>query len=441
MSMITKNYFLCIMLVGATHYSALEGTNWTAPVNMSISTKDAIAPQVAVGDNGNCTGVWSWFDGTQFVVQSSQSKVGKNWTTPTTLSAPDGHAFFAKIALDSDDNPIAVWSKTTGNSTVIQSSQVTQRGWSTPTTLSTLGGLGHNATKPQIATSESGYEVVIWQANDGINNIVQAVTRKNNNTWSSPENITNSSTESIGDTDPQVAIDSKGNLIAVWLHTPTQSIQASTKQQKGHWSHPVNISSSATSTTPPQIAMDDLGNAVVVWTCSDGINRIVQSTSTTSNGGWSTPVNLSYSGQDAYNPQLVVDSGGNATAVWERFDGANTIVQASTRINTKKNQVWSAPVDLSVEGEDASAPQIYTNAQRMVAVVWKRSDGSNFIIQASAKGSGASWSSPVSISAAGQDATSPQIAIDKQGNIIALWQRSDGQNLVVQSAFRLNKKQ
>jgi hypothetical protein len=38
---------------------------------------------------------------------------------------------------------------------------------------------------------------------------------------------------------------------------------------------------------------------------------------------------LSGAGQDAFAPQVAVDSGGNAVAVWRRFDGTNFRVQAA----------------------------------------------------------------------------------------------------------------
>ena len=46
------------------------------------------------------------------------------------------------------------------------------------------------------------------------------------------------------------------------------------------------------------------------------------------------------------------------------------------------------------------------------------------------------WLAPQDLSAAGQHAYDPQVAVDGQGNAIAVWQRSDGTNTIVQAAAR-----
>ena len=45
--------------------------------------------------------------------------------------------------------------------------------------------------------------------------------------------------------------------------------------------------------------------------------------------GWTAPKELSAAGQTSLEPQIAVDSSGVVTAVWERSDGSNYIVQAS----------------------------------------------------------------------------------------------------------------
>lgn len=429
------------MLVLSTVYSnSIEAANWTAPVNISAPDKDAVAPQVIIGTDKKCVAVWSRFNGTNFAVQSSQTKVGGAWSKPATLSKLVGNAYYAKLALNQQDNPIVVWAQKKGSTFVIQTTELAEKGWLVPVTLSIPGGADNIATKPQIAISDKGNIVVVWQRNDGVNNIIQAVTRNNNRSWSHPDDLTVSVPEGLGDIDPQVAIDAKGNAIAVWVHTPTQTVQASVKTQNGPWSLPSILSDAGETVSQPQVAFDAFGKAIVVWTRYDGTNRIIQSTSCNSNGNWASPVDLSESGQDAVNPQLAIDSGGNAFVVWQRSDGVHTIIQAATKQGGRTSQDWSPATDLSLPGEDASDPKISINANRLVGVIWKRSDGANFIIQVTTKVPGNPWAPPVSISAPGQDATSPNIALDNFDNIVATWQRTDGQNTIIQSSFGLSNK-
>ena len=113
--------------------------------------------------------------------------------------------------------------------------------------------------------------------------------------------------------------------------------------------------------------------------------------------GWTAPKELSVAGQSARSPQLAVDSSGVTTAVWRRYDGSNYIVQASRFSGGS----WSSPADLSAPGENAYDAQVAVDSSGVVTAVWQRFGGSNNIIQAS-RFSGGSWQSPVDLSAVGQ---------------------------------------
>jgi hypothetical protein len=84
---------------------------------------------------------------------------------------------------------------------------------------------------------------------------------------------------------------------------------------------------------------------------------------------------------------------------------------------------WQTPVNVSEAGETAERPQVAVDDQGNVIAVWQRwTDGlfSTRIVQSAFRPSGAdAWQAPVSISETG--ATNPQIAFDGQGNAIAVW--------------------
>lgn len=435
-----SGFCLSFLLIGACHQPSLEAISWSSPADLTQTGFDSTSPQIQIDDDQVCTAVWSRYDGKYFVVQGAQAKFKGAWSNPVTISDSTGNAFVNQMVLSPQDYPLVIWTKATKNGgTVIQTSQLAARGWTTPTTLSQPGPQGQNATNPSIAITETGYTVVVWQQNNGINNIIQSVTRKNNKDWSAIENVTIAVPGAIGDITPQVALDEKGNAFAVWIHTPTQSIQGSIRAQNGHWSLPTNIYIGNETLSDPEVAFDTLGNLIVLWTSFDGTNRSIRTVSRTTTGAWSLPQTLSPSGFDATNGQLAIDSGGNAVAVWQYSDGVNTIIQSSFRNSTRSGAIWSTPINLSIAGEDASDPEIFINSQRTVGVTWKRSDGSNFIIQSSTKNVGANWTTPASISTHGEDAMSPQIALDKHNNEVVVWQRSDGQCSVIQAAFGFPK--
>jgi hypothetical protein len=146
----------------------------------------------------------------------------------------------------------------------------------------------------------------------------------------------------------------------------------------------------------------------------------------------SAPVDLSTSGQDAYNPQVSVDSTGLAIAVWARYDGSKNLIQSST---SQSGGTWSTPVDLSASGQDANSPQVSVDSKGLAIAVWNRSDGSNYIIQSSTSQSGGTWSTPVDLSASGQSAYDPQVSVDSTGLATAVWFRFDASgDSIIQSS-------
>ena len=119
----------------------------------------------------------------------------------------------------------------------------------------------------------------------------------------------------------------------------------------------------------------DGAQVTAVWLRWNGSNNILQSASSADGGvNWSAPVDVSLVGRSADNPQVVSSAdGGTLTAVWDRFDGSNTIIQSAT--STDAGATWSTPVDLSAAGRNASVPQLAAAADgATVTAVWSRSD-------------------------------------------------------------------
>src|ERR1700712_2580391 len=70
---------------------------------------------------------------------------------------------------------------------------------------------------------------------------------------------------------------------------------------------------------------------------------------------WLPPVTVSAPGQPADQPQIATGGRGETVAVWRRFDGTHWIIQVSIR---PFEGSFSAPIDLSSPGEDADDPRV-----------------------------------------------------------------------------------
>jgi hypothetical protein len=423
------------VITAAPAFAVFAG--WSTPVNLSVSGRDAVDPQVDVDDSGNAVAVWRRSDGSNTIIQSSRLAAGGvSWSTPVNLSVAGRDADLQQVSVDGSGNAIAVWQRDDGFNTIIQSSRSADGGvsWSTPENLSLPGQYAYN---PHVAVDGSGNAVAIWQRYDGDHYVIQSSGSSDSGvSWSTPETL--SASDQTAD-NPRVAINDSGIAVAVWWRAAelgNQIVQSSRSTDVGiTWSTPEDLSASDQHAIEPQVSLNGSGKAVVVWRRSNGSNNIVQSSGSSDGGvSWSTPEDLSASGQDADHPQVAVDGSGNAVAVWHR-DSPNLYVVQSSR-STDGGVSWSTPVNLAVSGRDALYPQLAVYGSGNAVAVWQRFDGRNYIVQSSGSSDGGvSWSTPVNLSASGQFAENPQVAVDGSGNAVAVWHRGPANNNRVQASF------
>ena len=83
-----------------------------------------------------------------------------------------------------------------------------------------------------------------------------------------------------------------------------------------------------------------------------------------------TAIDVSAAGQDAFEPQVAMDSSGNSLMVWTRYDGANTRIQAQMRA---PDGSFGPTQTISGAGNNASEPQVAFDSSCNATAVWSRS--------------------------------------------------------------------
>lgn len=289
--------------------------------------------------------------------------------------------------------------------------------WTPPLNVSTIGV---DPDSPQVAIDLAGNAVAVWTETDPNSTFIRinSSTAPFGGPWTTPVFI---SPDGENAADPHVAVDAAGNATAVWDRNvgTNKTIQYATKPFGAAWNGALDLTSTSEIATTPQIAVNASGKAVVVWEF-DGATSIIRA-ATFDGAVWTTSPDLSNSAQNARVPQVGIDAAGNAVAVWTWFDGSNDITQASNFNGT----AWSVtPTDLSAAGQDAEEPQVSVNASGVAVAVWDRLDGANFIVQTKTF-NGSVWSgTTVDISPTGINGFKPDIAIDANGNAAIVWTTS-----------------
>jgi hypothetical protein len=203
------------------------------------------------------------------------------------------------------------------------------------------------------------------------------------------------------------------------------------------WLPPVDISATGEAAGNPQVVLDSEGNATAVWDRWNGTDTVVESAYRPAGEGWEAPVDLSEpeltgeivpGANDAESPRIVVDRNGNVTVLWERYAGTKTVLQS---VDRPFGGSWTAPVEIGeVNLGPAPEPWIAVDWEGRETAVWTDSG----VIEAAFRPYLGEWESPVPLS--GSESFVPQAAMDARGDATAVWMHFDGSHYVVESAYR-----
>jgi hypothetical protein len=290
--------------------------------------------------------------------------------------------------------------------------------WLAPETLSTPGGA---AFRPQIAVDGRGTVVAVWLQQDdaGYTRVVTA-RRPAGGAWRSPVTLSGAGRDAD---EARVAVNERGDAVAVWWTRADGSndrVESAFRPRSGVWSSPDILSDPLRHSYRPEVAIDPEGNAVAVWVrydADDANTEWVQSARRPAHGSWSPLATLSE--HHALDAHVALDDDGNALAVWTRYNGTNHTVQSADR---PAGGSWSTPVTLSVPGQNALWSQVALDGQGNAVAVWIRDDGDD-LVQTADRPVGGSWSTPVTLSEAGRSAYRPQVAVGAQGDAVVVWRR------------------
>jgi hypothetical protein len=164
------------------------------------------------------------------------------------------------------------------------------------------------------------------------------------------------------------------------------------------------------------------GTATVVWYRTDGTDLRIQARTVAADGTLGTLKTLSAAGENAQYAQAAIDpTTGQATVVWQRSDTAGNLRIQSRSITT--TGTLGSTKTLSAATDDAENPQLAVDpSSGQAVVVWQRYDGSHWRTQARTVAANATLGTVQTLSAAGNDATTPDIALDPStGNATAVW--------------------
>jgi len=394
-----------------------------------IETNDdglAFGSQVAVDPNGNAIAVWAQFiTANSIVANYYQPDIG--WGTAQLLETDDvGAASQVQIAIGADGNGIAVWRQMTGTkNSILTNRYVAGAGWGNAELLETDDAGG--AATPQIAIGVDGNAIAIWRQVTNTKYSILANRYISGTGWAGPVLL---ETDDAGIAEaPQIAIDGNGNAIAVWrqITNTMDSILANRYVSGTGWGNAELLETEDSyAAFDPQIAINAHGNAVAIWAQNDAAGANIFFNCYEVGTGWDGPGLLETDDAGAADyPQIAIGADSNAIAIWKQI----TNTQYSILANYYVSGTGLAGVEL-LETDDAGAaefPQIALDVNGNAIAVWAQNTGVTVSIFANLYVSGTGWAGPVLLETDdANNAYDPQIGFDASGNAVVVWQHYDG---------------
>ena len=407
----------------------------TAVAIETNNTGTAESVQVAANASGQVVAVWHESDGTTLNIYANRYALATGWGTPQRINpgialetAQQPH-----VAIDDNGNAIAVWmqsdfARNRSANDIWASRYTAQAGWSAPVLIESSFA---DAGSPRVSMDGAGNAIAVFWQHIGERIGIYATRFEPATGWGRTMAVeTDNSFEGVV---PQIAMDASGRATVVWQAVVFTAGAVSGYQVRGNrytpaagWDSAVSVGV-AYSNPSPRVAVDSSGYAVAVWVAPDGAWDSIWSSRTTAGGGWTQPVLIETDNTNsARNPHVAFDGSGNAIAVWAQSDGLRDNIMANRYV---AGAGWGGAVLIETDNAgSAYEPQVVIDGSGNATAVWSQRNVAGFTFNAWANrySPATGWGTPTVIDSSPEPARSTQIAIDGLGNVTAVWAQTSG---------------
>ncbi len=446
---------LCLVVLAPASAGAV---GWMTPAtDLSAAGQDADAgspsgggPGVAVSPQRDITWVWVRSDGTNDITQTRTLKADGTLTAVQDLSDPGQDASKPDVAVDADGNAYFTWIRNDGT---FNRGQTRRRDAATGTLSSTedVNTDSSSVSDLDVAVDDAGDATYAWDKSTGGSDVLSR-TRSAGGTWTpaltDPPDLLGGG---LAPVDVTVDVNGSGDAVIAWTgggSNPPPSFQAQSRYRKadGTWLPALvdpasNVSSFSRLITHPRVGVAADGSAVLMWqraltTTPNPGTYIVESRRLAADGATFGGIDDLTNASNAYTqlPNLAVNSGGDAMFVWEAPTTDGLLARQQAADGTYTPALSAQP---SVVSDDGSRARVGLSDSDVATIVWDGFDGTNSIASARRRNADGSFTpalgaAPDRLSAGGQDASKPDVAVDADGDGAAVWTRSDGTNELAQ---------
>lgn len=271
------------------------------------------------------------------------------------------------------------------------------------------------------AVDARGGSLVLWHSARGVE--AAAAPRRAGFASSAP---IPGSKQSMGDLQPQLAFDSRGAAFALWSYFKPRprfvesgysvdfefGLRASARPARGRFERAQTLSRDLEENPFPDLAVDSGGTAVAVWSDDRGLHAMARPRGARR---FERGEILSVTEAD---PQVGTASR-TAVATWSGRRDGRTRVRAAV---ARSGRGFGEPGELRLRGLGGARPVIAVDSQARLTAAWALRGR---VMAATCSAAGA-CSAPRVLSAPGEKASDPRVAIGADGTAVVAWRSPAG---------------
>lgn len=314
--------------VYASRYDA-TAAQWDTPRRIGNTSGDAQRPRLAVDAAGNVMVVWQVYDSSSFTysIYANRYDAGSGWGTAGTIETETGSASSVGLAVDAAGNAIAIWTQRVGRNEFVYANRYEAgTGWgATGRAIEVDAGAVLGSV---IALDSNGNAVAAWSKFDGtrfnvLYNRYDAATQ----VWVATAQPIESETDDAFY--PAIAVDAVGNAVVAWGQSDSAGTQWRIKASRYDaatqvWGAVDALATGAVGSTPAtdapafHLVGAPNGAAVLAWSFDADVFLQRYDLAT----GWSVAESIETNAGAADLPYVAVDGNNRAFVVWQQLDGA-----------------------------------------------------------------------------------------------------------------------
>lgn len=350
---------------------------WTAPAPLeSNDTVDILAPRVACNSAGNAVAIWQQYGAGVWDLWANEFRPGTGWEGAHLIETDDtGSVRDANVSFGPGAYAVVVWAQSDGarDNAYSRLYATGTVGWGSVRSIEDMDN--GSAASPAAGVDANGKVVVVWKQYDGgLFSLWGASYRYQDGSIDPVLLETRDDTDA---TEPWLAVDSAGNALAAWTQSDGNSTDIWTNPysaKDGTWGTASRVEGDrALNSSAPHAALDDDGNAFVVWHQWDGAHLQAWARTYTVKAGWGNATALLPLTGNFYDPRIAADNAGNALAIFNIPTGSGNLWSA--KFTQSGGWAFPEPVATLASETDSQEVDLAFDAGGNATAVWQTFNG------------------------------------------------------------------